>query len=227
MNTIVKDGLIFLGGLATGVLASYIFIKKKFEIISEEEIDSVRDYYAKRYPDEITDGVAVESTDSAPSEYRKDSEQKIDISEGVRQERGKRKTIDYTSYYNSKNEPSDPAESEHPEDDDYDRDYEEGLKETKERQSAREPRIIKAGDFESVPGYSSETLLFYAVNKVLTTEGDEVLASQDLDEVADMLGHTLTKYGFYSNDEPRLYVRNEKRGCDYEIIKVFDAFEEV
>ena len=221
MNKYLKDALIFVGGLGTGVLASYIFIKRKFEIISEEEIESVRNLYAERFPEEFSNGAGHKKDETdIPDEYYVTN---TDISSQERtRQKGPRKTIDYTSYYNAGN---DIAESEHPEDDEYDRNYVDGERETERRSKAKDPKIIKAGDFGSEAGYDEQTLLYYTVNRVLATEEDEILAENDFSEVEDILGNALTKYGFDTSDEEKLYVRNEKRGCDYQIIKVRDKFD--
>lgn len=46
-NTLNKI-VIFASGAITGSVATYMFVKKKFERITQEEIDSVKEYYANK-----------------------------------------------------------------------------------------------------------------------------------------------------------------------------------
>jgi hypothetical protein len=112
---------------------------------------------------------------------------------------------DYTSFYKV-----DPAESEHP--------TEEG--DTKGSKK-RAPRIIKADDFGE-DGFAQIYLDFYTEDKALVIT-DETEA-KEVDEVRDWIGNALEKYGFESNDEEKIYVRNFNRKEDYEILKVWDRF---
>lgn len=112
---------------------------------------------------------------------------------------------DYTSFYKG-----DPAESEHP--------TEEG--DTKGSKK-RAPRIIKADDFGE-DGFTQIYLDFYTEDKALVIT-DETEA-KEVDEVRDWIGNALEKYGFESNDEEKIYVRNFNRKEDYEILKVWDRF---
>ena len=108
---------------------------------------------------------------------------------------------DYTSFYKG-----DPAESEHP--------TEEG--DTKGSKK-RAPRIIKADDFGE-DGFAQIYLDFYTEDKALVIT-DETEA-KEVDEVRDWIGNALEKYGFESNDEEKIYVRNFNRKEDYEILKI-------
>lgn len=112
---------------------------------------------------------------------------------------------DYTSFYKE-----DPAESEHPSEDG-----------EKSGGKKRAPRIIKADDFGE-DGFAQIYLDFYTEDKALVIT-DETEA-KEVDEVRDWIGDALEKYGFESNDEDKIYVRNFNRKEDYEILKVWDRF---
>lgn len=49
MNSNIKIVLIFSAGVATGVAASWRFLKKKYEQIAQEEIDSVKETFEREY----------------------------------------------------------------------------------------------------------------------------------------------------------------------------------
>lgn len=81
--------------------------------------------------------------------------------------------------------------------------------------------VISAGEFDSYPYHDKVTLYYYTEDQILATEDEE-----ELDDPEAYLGDALTKTGFDSNDSEALYVRNYSRGTDYEIGKVFGAFNE-
>ena len=58
-NTIIKSALIFAAGAATGSVASWCLLKKKYEQFAQEQIDSVKEVYSKREKEtsDITDEV--------------------------------------------------------------------------------------------------------------------------------------------------------------------------
>lgn len=46
----MKYFIAFVAGGALGSLATWMFVKKKYEQIAQEEIDSVKEVYSKRKP---------------------------------------------------------------------------------------------------------------------------------------------------------------------------------
>lgn len=47
-TTIIKNVVIFAAGAATGSVASWLLLKKKYEQFAQEQIDSVKEVYSKR-----------------------------------------------------------------------------------------------------------------------------------------------------------------------------------
>lgn len=88
----------------------------------------------------------------------------------------------------------------------------------------RKPKLIKEDTFEyDGRGVYDKCDLYYYVD-------DDTLASED-EEIIDNIDHTvgdcLDKFGFRSNDEGEIYVRNFYTMTDYRITKMFTAFGEL
>lgn len=191
----LKGILIFTGGAVVGAIGSWYYCKRTYERILEENEKELEKSIRAEYGD----------VDAFVEDDDVESEGGADISgEPIR--RGSFAT-DYQSFYKTE---SDPAESEHP--------TEEG--DTKGSKK-RAPRIIKADDFGE-DGFAQIYLDFYTEDKALVIT-DETEA-KEVDEVRDWIGNALEKYGFESNDEEKIYVRNFNRKEDYEILKVWDRF---
>ena len=116
------------------------------------------------------------------------------------------------------------AEEEHPEDDEpADEDMDDILNAEdfeKEKKIGPGPKIIKASEYGEDPKLDCKQLIYYTDDETLATEEDEIV-----DDISGLIGDALTKYGFINNnEEDSIYVRNERRGTDYEIIKVHGSY---
>jgi len=232
-NNLIKVLAIFAAGAISGSGITYILVKKKFEKKADDEIAEMKEYYdhhALTYEELVKRGhIADEPKEEKKDEDIPQSYQSSAPKEGKLVRGGVKKAvpIDYTVFYRPEDD-TDPAESEHPRDDDEETQKEyQGSVLTKEHQQAkhREPRIIKHSDFGSEPHYTTQTLIYYTEDDILTLgedQSEEEVA--DFDEIESMIGDALTKYGFIDNDEDHIYVRNDQRCCDYEIVKVFGSF---
>ena len=235
MNNLIKYLITFAIGAASGSGITYILVKKKFEKKADDEIAEMKEYYdhhALTYEElvargRIADGGRKEEKkeEDIPQSYQSSAPKEGKLVRGT----GSKKAvpIDYTAFYKSEDD-TDPAESEHPMDDDEEMQKEyQGSVLTEEYQQAkhREPRMIKHSDFGSEPHYTTQTLIYYTEDDILTLgedQSEEEVA--DFDEIESMIGDALTKYGFVDNDEDHIYVRNDQRCCDYEIVKVYGSF---
>jgi len=233
MNNLIKYLITFAIGAASGSGITYILVKKKFEKKADDEIAEMKEYYdhhALTYEELVKRGQIAddrrkeEKKEDIPQSYQSSApkEGKLVRGSGVK----KAVPIDYTTFYKQEDD-TDPAESEHPRDDEETQKEYQGSVLTQEHQQAkhREPRIIKHSDFGSEPHYTTQTLIYYTEDDILTLgedQSEEEVA--DFDEIESMIGDALTKYGFVDNNEDRIYVRNDQRCCDYEIVKVFGSF---
>ena len=81
----------------------------------------------------------------------------------------------------------------------------------------RGPRLIKAEDYGNDRTLEMQELFYYTDTCTLTDEEDEVISGERAEL---LLGDALIKFGFDTNDEDTIYVRNERHGADYMITKI-------
>lgn len=217
MNAL-KYALIFLAGAGVGVGASAIFFKKKYtEVLkrSDEELAKMDEYYQKK----LNEAYGYQEPDEVSKEKEEalaKTEEEIErVTENIKAKGEKRQGsfgTDYTSYYYKA---TDPAESEHPKE------------EEKPIREKQQPKLIRSSSFGQ-DGYSSRVLYYYTEDERLIPEGGTYDDIVDTDEVADSLGNALIKYGFADegNTEREIFVRNFDRKCDYRIIKVVGSLSE-
>ena len=204
MNAL-KYVLIFATGALAGGGVSALFFKKKYEKFYKEKADQELEQMDLYYQQMMSHTEDIEADEETEEEYREVA------TEPAPKRKGSFAT-DYGKFY-GKDGKEDPAESEHPEEE-----------QVRER---REPRVIRADQFGS-NGYSQRELYYYTDDDDLYPEGegyDEVI---DTDEVKDMIGNALIKYGFADegNLDRDMYVRNFDRKTDYHITKVIGSRSE-
>lgn len=99
--------------------------------------------------------------------------------------------------------------------------YEELLAETKyknyagkeEDNTVDRPYVIEPGEFGEMDGYETISLTYYA-DEVVTDDFGEIV-----DDVDDLIGlESLSHFGEYEDDS--VFVRNDSKRCDYEILMV-------
>ena len=96
-----------------------------------------------------------------------------------------------------------------------DRDDEAWEKEVAERSEDRPYVISEEEFFENEQDFEQWSMTYYAGDDVLTTDKDEVV-----EDVDAMVGEdNLTKFGHMSKDMHLVYIKNNKRGLDFEIAR--------
>ena len=81
------------------------------------------------------------------------------------------------------------------------------------------PYVISPDEFGEMDGYEKISLTYFA---------DGVLADEDnepVDDVAEIVGDGLEHFGEYEEDS--VFVRNDAKKCDYEILRDLRAFSDV
>ena len=206
---ILRDCLIFVLGGLVGSVSTYVVTKKKCQKHEDEALAEMDEYYrSKTELNEEFDKLKQEFREVVSFEQKPEPETK----EGPAEKslvRGEAEYVDYTSYY----------ESDSPkEDEDY---YKEAAKKPK----SKGPKLIKREEFGQDRQEECH-LIFYQGDGVLTLDEENEEALNDFNEIEDMIGGAITKYGFDKNNEEVIYVRNKERGCDYEIRKKFCCYYE-
>ncbi len=182
--------MLFIFGAAVGSAATWTYAKKKYELIAQEEIDSVKEVFSKR-----ENGNTVKEV-----EFNK-QEEKPDLKEYA----AKIRESNYTNYSDT-----------------------DGKSETKRETRKQDERdkkgyfayVITPEEFGEFDDYEKISLSYF---------DDQILADENLDMVDDIeetVGiDSLTHFGEYEDDS--VFVRNDERKCDYEILLDHRNYEDV
>lgn len=209
---VLKYALIFLagGGIGFGAATAIFTIKaKKIKEEHEKELAEMDAYYAKRI-----EYLTWESDDEEEEEEQQESYQEVPTKAAAPAEkRGGSFKTPYESFYEEEKRRPDPAEREYPTD------------EQVPVRVKQQPRLIKNEDYGQ-DGYSTRVLYYYTADDALIPEESTYEDIIDTDEVKDMIGNALDKYGFRESGQRDICVRNFDRKCDYKIIKQFGSLSE-
>ena len=187
----MSKGIIFsfLAGAGIGSLVTWRMLRTEYERRTQEEIDSVKEVWARKYGE------------SEPTEPEQN-----DISEAKAKAEAAREKPSITEYasklqeqgyvkYSNMTKPSNAEEEKVEEDESMDRPY-----------------VISPDDFGDISGYDAISLTYFA-DGVLTDDDNEPV--EDVDDVvgADFADH----FGEYEDDS--VFIRNDRLKADYEILK--------
>lgn len=192
----------FLAGIAVGGAAAWYYTKDKYAQIAEEEINSVKEAYARRENQQESETESDILPDSGSGQTHVmvgKVRDKGDIKEFARRVQGEE---GYTNYSKTVV----PAKEETPE-------------EPAQPENAGEhPYVISPGEFDELDGYTPVSLTYFA---------DGVLADEYgviVDDVEEIVGDALNHFGEYEEDS--VFVRNDAKRCDYEILRDEHTYEE-
>ena len=182
--------MLFIFGAAVGSAATWTYAKKKYELIAQEEIDSVKEVFSKR-----ENGNMVKEAEFNKQEGKPDLKE---YAEKIRES-------NYTNYSDT-----------------------DGKSETKRETRKQDERdkkgyfayVITPEEFGEFDDYEKISLSYF---------DDQILADENLDIVDDIeetVGiDSLTHFGEYEDDS--VFVRNDERKCDYEILLDHRNYEDV
>lgn len=198
----MKNFFTFVTGLVIGSVVTYVVVKDKFEKITQEEIDSVKEVFGRRVEKE------------ADKKVEKIAEKEV---EKIRKEYNDYNSLtkNYTSYSKNETEEDDCAKVEN-EDDCAKVEDEDGVElfEVERASDSDRPYVIDPWDFGGEDGYDTITLNYYA-DGVLTDDDDNVIEDEEIDDIVgkDFAEH----FGEYEKD--CVCVRNDRLKVDYEICR--------
>lgn len=204
---------VFLGGAGAGVLGVRTYYKHRYRNMAEQEIESVRYFYEKKRNEDrgIPETDIGEEEDPAEAQHR-----------------------DYSKLVNNYTKPPlvhipeiisrhkvpliDPSELMHPTDDDPDDDGSEYI--INPSINIPDPYVITEEEFsEECLKHDKLTVRYFIDDDTLCDDQevivDDVVGIIGEDAMADIL------------DENVVYVRNERIGVDYEILRVPDSYSNV
>ncbi len=190
MNSKFASFMMFVLGAAVGSAVTWQYIKKKYEQIAQEEIDSVKEVFSKH---------KVASQDNEPDEnihIRGRAEQAKD-KPSIAEYTAKLREQGYTNYSNIKSIPDDSDTTK--------------KEEEEEPMTKDKPYVIPPEEFGEFYNYEKISLTYYS-DQVLADDNDELV-----DDIEDVVGfESLSTFGEYEDDS--VFVRNDRLKCDYEIL---------
>lgn len=171
--------MLFIFGAAVGSVVTWAYTKKKYERIAQEEIDSVKEVFARREKSEVEvvnekEPQTKETDDADYDDYKKEVEDS-----------------GYTTYPGGRSEFTVP--------DDEDKEY------------FVQAYVISPDEFGENDDYEKFSLTYYA-DQVLADDNDDII--EDIE--ATVSYEALSHFGEYEDDS--VFVRNDIRKCDYEIL---------
>ncbi len=192
----------FLAGVAVGGAAVWYYTKDKYAQLAEEEINSVKEAYARREKQQESEAESDIPSDLGVGQTHvvvDKVQDKGDIKEFARRVQGEK---GYTDYSKTVVPPKaemqeEPAQSENP---------------------GEVPYVISPDEFDELEGYTPISLTYFA---------DGVLADEHgviVDDVEEIVGNALDHFGEYEEDS--VFVRNDAKRCDYEILRDEHTYEE-
>lgn len=247
MNPKVTNLLYFVAGAAVGAFGMWLSVKKYYELKADLEVQSVKEAFEDKISEIEDKRTSVDGDLEGPEEIEPEPGVKPTVSSITKMLNNKPPLKDYSKMFKEKSKEGDdtlkvkeivrgddidPAEVESPPDDepyteeedeneqlDYE-DHELNGEHRKALLEDRAPYLIELSDYEmTCANYEKQTLLYYICDDILTDEsGDEI-------SPRDVIGTAIMDSGFGSNDEDTIFVRNDKLMCDYEVTKVFVAYE--
>ena len=222
MNKTLFNAILFTTGAAIGSLVTWKVVKTKYERISQEEIDSVKEEYGRlrdmmkkeidacRKVINSNQNESNDDEDADPDEEQNDDEYPDDGDRDFTEH--EKEMIDYykiSSKYrgpdNNSNKDNENIEK-----------GEKGIEE--EAPYINGPYVITPEEFGSEPGYNAQSLDYFADGVLADSWGVEL----DIDETIG--DDTIDHFGEYVDDV--VYVRNERTGLEYEVTRDPRTYEE-
>lgn len=194
MNNKLINIAMFAAGAAIGSVVTWKLVKAKYEQITQEEIDSMREYYEDKYAGGSEAKKMVEIGEAADKGIAEGLKQTVPDKPDIMEYAAKIKDLGY----------SDESKDEEEEDDE---------------SMGYKPYVISPDEYDE-NGYDTESLTYYA-DGVLTDSYNEIV-----EDVEDMIGvDSLDHFGEFEDDS--VFVRNDDRRCDYEILKDYRNYADV
>lgn len=196
---LIVKGLIFVAGAAIGSVVTWKMVKTKYEQIAQEEIESVREAFGRSIDEDDTE----ESTEDESGIKGVDPD-----SPSVAEEiRGIVKKLGYVTELPEEENPTETTEEK-----------EENKEEEEEEDMDSKPYVISPDEFGDCE-YITVSLSYY-LDGIVTNEQGKIVANTDELIGEDFADH----FGEYEDDS--VFVRNDRLGMDFEILKDYRDYYE-
>lgn len=191
---------IFVAGAAIGSVATWRFVKTKYEQIAEEEIESMREYYDGKLQNLASKNIENSESDTAKTAvkgFESNSQEAATVLETYK---------NYASMYQSIVEDETGKSTM-----EFDGNVKMNIEKKEEEGMENKPYVISPEEFGEV-GYNQVSLTYYA-DGTLADEHDDVIGDVD-----SLIGkESLDHFGEYEDDS--VFVRNVQLETDFEILK--------
>ena len=201
--------VVFLGGIFVGSIGTNYILQKKYLNKLDDEIEKTRQYFLNAQKE----GVIFEEKPSEPKESINQYKSSADDVEFV----------EYNTFYKVK-QLEDPAESEHPTDDEEElsNNYTEGKRMTDESDRFGIEVISNESYDIDFPQFEKLELTYWALDGILSDDEENMI-----DDLNRVVGGTIFDTGLVELPEVEtIFIRNYNLGCDYRIHKVYSSYKE-
>lgn len=208
MSNKLFGAIIFATGAAIGSVATWFTIKKKYEQIAQEEIDSVKEEYSRLIEMRKKEMEAVRNVVNANQHDDDEDEPVDDDDETAVYEQMKVDYSNLTKNYRSSDD-----------DEDEDDNDEEGGKEVEDEVPYDNgPYVITPEEFGDEKNYTAQPLDYFSDGVLADGWGVQL-------DIEDTIGEeALNHFGEYADDI--VYVRNDQNEIDYEVTRDPRTYEE-
>lgn len=226
MNRNLLVSIAFVVGAATGVAATFTYAKKKYAKIAQEEIDSVKEIYSKKPKkddaeeiDEVEEKtyydrpeIEDEPEEECVEEFRPATPEEAKAYERATRHYRELAEVDEKTLEEKVREKSINIV----------RDCNRITSEGGNKVLADKPYIIKPNEFGE-QDYDEVTLVYYANGKFTSYDTGDLM---DEFEIEDAIGDIDPSVHFGDYEEDSVFIRNDERGIDYEVLRDEDPYEE-
>lgn len=198
MNNKIVNLLVLAVGAVIGSAVTWKLVKNKYAQIAQEEIDSVKEVYSRREISKAINEGLNDGLNAEPNEKVVNSiKQHFNNEKPSLAEYAKK--LSKEGYIN----------------------YSEIENQEEGEEEADKPYIIPPESFGELDDYDCVSLNYFEDEKILTNDWNE-----PIDNVDELVGSdSLNHFGEYENDS--VFVRNDERKTDYEIILDWRKYSDV
>lgn len=204
MESNIKGVLLFLLGAGCGAIVTNQLLKDKYELMAEEAKAVLEEDYANRQ-----ENMAIVETEGheRPTVFQHPFIRNVADEDGVKKDA--REILKPYRDYNNKIEPGKIIE-ERPE-------------EEKQQTSDQNVFVIPVESFTNdYRHYDKLSIRYYDVDSTLADENDDII-----DDPVGAVGESaLSRFGDGSKDPDIVYVRNDKLGTDFEVVRIYKSYKE-
>lgn len=193
-----KTGVaMFMAGATVGATAAWLYLKRHYEQLAQEEIDSVKKVFSERKF--VNSNFIKSEKENEKQEGNRHKEDITELKNNMMNYATKLQEEGYTNYT----------------------EHSKKIVEENDELISNRPYVIAPNDYGEDEDYTQISLIYYSGDGVLADDEDEVV-----EDVANTVGEDFADYfGAYEDDS--VFIRNDRLRCDYEILRDNHSFIDV